>query len=94
MAAPRARVSPRLPPSTHRAAPHLRAHSRLGHNKAEAEGVHVGVVVLVERVGRLCVVIYLEVISRGDHRATWEEHPHKKRPRDFDEDDNDNAPTA
>ena len=49
---------PTRAPSAHRAAPHLRTHSRLGHNKAEAEGVHVGVVVLVERVGRLCVVIY------------------------------------
>ena len=29
----------------------------------------------------------------GKYAATWEEHPHKKRPRDF-EDDNDNAPTA
>ena len=28
------------------------------------------------------------------YAATWEEHPHKKRPRDFDEDNNDNAPTA
>ena len=26
--------------------------------------------------------------------ASWEEHYHKKRPRDLDEDDNDNAPTA
>ena len=31
--------------------------------------------------------------SNGKYFATWEEHPHKKRPRDF-EDDNDNAPTA
>ena len=31
----------------------------------------------------------------GTYRAlmTWDEHDHKKRPRDF-EDDNDNAPTA
>ena len=30
----------------------------------------------------------------GKYAATWEEHPHKKRPRDFYEDNNDNAPTA
>ena len=32
--------------------------------------------------------------SNGKYFATWEEHPRTKRPRDFDEDDNDNAPTV
>ena len=30
----------------------------------------------------------------GTYAATWEEHDHKKRPCDFDEDDSDNAPRS
>ena len=41
----------------------------LRHNQAEAEGVEVRVVLLVELVRRGGVVVDLEVISRGDHRV-------------------------